>query len=150
LRGAIVKRRIDPALLLAEVSSNANGAAILFVGTVREVNEGRSVTGVEYSAYEAMAQRELDSIIGECAAHFEIDELVVEHRTGELTVGEASVVIAAAHPHRAQAFDAARYVIEEIKKRLPIWKMEQYITGDRAWVGASASATAITTTGRGA
>jgi molybdopterin synthase catalytic subunit len=107
---------------------------VLFVGTVREVNDGRSVTGMEYTAYEAMAVRELGLIVDEAVQRFGTSDVVVEHRVGELGIGEASVVIAIAHPHRAQAFDAARYVIEALKQRVPIWKLEHYVDGTREWV----------------
>ena len=140
MRSAIVERPRDPPALLAEVSSPANGAAVLFVGTVREVNDGRAVTGMEYRAYAAMAERELATILEETAARFTLRDLVCEHRVGTLSLGEASVVIAAAHPHRAAAFDAARHVIEELKRRVPIWKLEHYADGGREWVEPSGQA----------
>jgi molybdopterin synthase catalytic subunit len=134
MRSALVHRPIDPAALLAEVSAPANGASILFLGTVRELNEGRGVTGIDYSAYAGMAERELGAIVAEAAARHGTSSIVVEHRVGTLAVGEPSVVIAVAHPHRAAAFDAARFVIEEIKRRVPIWKREHYVDGTREWV----------------
>jgi molybdopterin synthase catalytic subunit len=136
VRTAIVSRALDPAALLAEVGSAANGAAILFVGTVRNVNDGRPVTGIEYTAYVAMAERELRAIAHEASARFGTSDIVVEHRIGQLTLGEASVVIAVAHPHRAPAYEASRYIIEELKRRVPIWKREAYADGTREWVGA--------------
>ena len=134
MRAALVDRPLHPADLLAEVSAPVNGAAILFVGMVREVNEGRSVTGIDYSAYAAMAQRELDAIVREAEARYTTPHIVVEHRLGTLEVGDASVVIAVAHPRRGAAFDAARFVIEELKRRVPIWKREHYVDGTREWV----------------
>ena len=134
MRATIVDRPIDPCALLAEVSSTASGATVLFVGTVREVNDGRPVTGIDYSAYTAMAERELDAIVGEAAARFGTEHVVVEHRLGALRLGEASVAIAVAHPRRAGAYEASRYVIEELKKRVPIWKREHYADGTREWV----------------
>src|SRR5687767_7957079 len=101
MRGAIVFRPLDPSALLAEVVGVANGASILFVGTVRDVNEGRAVSGIEYTTYESMAVRELDAIVAEAASRFGTDDVVVEHRVGRLALGEASVVVAVAHPHRA-------------------------------------------------
>jgi molybdopterin synthase catalytic subunit len=135
MRAALVDRPIDVAALLAEVSDVANGAAVLFVGTVRDVNEGRAVTGIDYSAYAAMAARELAAIAREAAERFATAHVVVEHRLGALGLGEASVAIAVAHPRRAPAYDASRYVIEELKKRVPIWKREHYADGTREWVG---------------
>jgi molybdopterin synthase catalytic subunit len=134
MRSALTDKALDPAALLREVSSSANGAAIIFVGTVREVNEGRAVTGIDYSAYSTMAIRELDSIVRDAAARFGTVHIVVEHRLGTLDIGDASVVIAVAHPRRAAAFDAARFVIEELKRRVPIWKREHYADGTREWV----------------
>ncbi|HEV3485425.1 MAG TPA: molybdenum cofactor biosynthesis protein MoaE [Vicinamibacterales bacterium] len=134
MRSALVRRPIEPAPLLAEVQRSSNGAAVLFLGTVRDVNDGRAVTGMEYTAYEAMAERELGAIVGEGVARFGTDDIVVEHRLGSLTVGEISVAIVAAHAHRGRAFDAARYVIEELKRRVPIWKREHYVDGTREWV----------------
>ena len=133
-RASIVAGAIDPASLIDEVSSAQYGAISLFVGTVREVNEGRSVSGIEYSAYKSMASAELERILDEAVARFGVSALVVEHRIGVLGLGEVSVAIAAAHPHRVPALDSTRYVIEEIKKRVPIWKKEHYSDGTREWV----------------
>src|SRR5438270_8444712 len=127
VRTAIVRRAIDLAALLAEVQDTANGATVLFVGQVREVNDGREVTGIEYTAYCEMAERELASIADDCARSFGISHLVVEHRLGTLALGEASIAIVVAHPHRGAAYDASRFVIEEVKRRLPIWKREGYV-----------------------
>ena len=134
MRSALVRRAIDPAALLAAAQSARNGAAVLFLGTVREVNEGRLVTGMEYTAYETMALRELEQVSAEAAERFGTADIVVEHRLGSLDVGEISVAIVAAHPHRARAFEAARYVIEELKRRVPVWKLEHYVDGTREWV----------------
>ena len=142
MRTALVNRAIDSAALLAEVANVANGAAVLFVGTVRDVNEGRPVSGIEYSAYASMAELELERIARETALRFETDDIVVEHRLGELALGDASVVIAVAHQRRAAAFDAARHVIEQIKIRVPIWKLEHYRDGTREWVDPTVNPTA--------
>ncbi|HET7586302.1 MAG TPA: molybdenum cofactor biosynthesis protein MoaE [Gemmatimonadaceae bacterium] len=141
MRSAIVTHVLDPAALLAEVSAARHGAAVVFVGTVREVNDGRAVTGIEYRAYAPMAERELATIIHEAAARSGGADIVAEHRMGRLGLEEASVVIAVAHPHRAPAFDAARYVIEELKRRVPIWKREEYVDGTREWVDPTAART---------
>ena len=141
MRSALVHQAIDPAALLAEVQRSANGATVLFIGTVRDLNDGRAVTGMEYTAYESMADRELSLVAGEASARFGTDDLVVEHRLGELGVGDISVAVVAAHPHRARAFDAARYVIEELKRRVPVWKLEHYVDGTREWVDPTATAT---------
>jgi molybdopterin synthase catalytic subunit len=136
MRSALVDRPIDVARLMNEVASNANGATVLFVGTVRDVNNGRAITGMEYTAYNAMAERELADITREAAEQFATEDIVVEHRLGALGLGDASVAIAVAHPHRGPAYEASRYVIEQLKQRVPIWKLERYVDGTRDWVGA--------------
>jgi molybdopterin synthase catalytic subunit len=133
-RAAIVTREISPALLIAEVQSPEFGAISVFAGTVRETNDGRSVSAIDYSAYTSMAQVELERILAEAAEEFGVSRIVVEHRVGLLELGDVSVAIVAAHAHRAPALDATRFVIEEIKKRVPIWKREHYADGSREWV----------------
>jgi molybdopterin synthase catalytic subunit len=145
MRAAIVHAPIDSAALLAEVATTANGAIVLFVGTVRETNDGRAVSGIDYAAYESMAVRELAGIAAEAAARFGTDDVVVEHRVGRLALGETSVAIAVAHPHRAQAYDASRFIIEEIKRRVPIWKREEYVDGTREWIDPTARRTEVPT-----
>jgi len=147
VHSAIIDTPIDVPKMLACVGNNANGATVLFVGTVREVNDGRDVTGIEYTAYRSMAERELASIVEEAAALAQSNDIAVEHRLGELSVGECSVAVAVAHPHRGRAFDAARYVIEELKRRVPIWKREQYVDGTREWVRAGSAHTELVDAG---
>ncbi|MEP7087007.1 MAG: molybdenum cofactor biosynthesis protein MoaE [Gemmatimonadota bacterium] len=137
VRTAIVRRAIEVAALLAEVGDMANGATVIFLGHVREMNDGRAVSGIEYSAYGEMAERELAAIASECAAHFGVAHLVAEHRLGALELGDVSIAIAVAHPHRAEAYEASRFVIEEVKRRLPIWKREGYVDGTSDWVDAA-------------
>lgn len=138
-RARLVDEPIDVADLLSHVTTVAHGATVLFIGTVRDVNDGRDVTGIEYSAYRTMADRELRAIAGEAAERFDAAISVV-HRLGVLALGEASVAIACAHAHRAAAYDASRFVIEELKRRVPIWKREQYVDGTRQWVHAGSRA----------
>lgn len=134
---AIIDQPIDAAAVLSRVAGEGNGAAVLFLGTVRDVNEGRDVTGIEYSAYRSMAERELAAIVEEAAALADSNDIAAEHRLGTLAVGECSVAVAVGHPHRGRAFEAARYIIEELKQRVPIWKREHYVDGTREWVSAS-------------
>jgi molybdopterin synthase catalytic subunit len=136
---AIVDAPIDSAELTRRVKRDPNGAIVLFLGTVREQNEGRVVTGIDYSAYRSMAERELASIVQEAMLRTGSDDIAVEHRLGELRVGECSVAVAVAHPHRHRAFDGATYVVEELKRRVPIWKCEHYADGSREWVRATSS-----------
>jgi molybdopterin synthase catalytic subunit len=139
----LTRAPIDPAALLASVARPRHGAILLFLGVVREVNEGRPVTGIEYSAYEAMAASELAAIAAEALARFDATDVAIEHRLGELALEEASVGIAVAHPHRGVAYDASRWVIEELKRRVPIWKREQYADGTREWVDPSGRPAAV-------
>ena len=137
---AIAAEPIDTARLLARVGSPADGAALLFVGTVREQNAGREVRGMRYDVYADMALPVLRAIAREAAERAESDRVAVEHRFGELAIGDVSIAIAVSSPHRAEAFDAARYIIEQVKVRLPIWKQEHYATGESTWLdGASPS-----------
>lgn len=150
-RAVLQRAAIDPAAVLAEVCRPSNGAQVLFVGTVRATHDGRAVTGIDYSAYEAMATAELERIVSETAAAFGTPDVVCVHRLGTLTVGEASVAIAVGHPRRAGAYDASRAVIEALKARVPIWKREHYADGSRAWVhhGAGTASGAAGTAGAG-
>jgi molybdopterin synthase catalytic subunit len=134
MRAAVVTVAIDVASLIKEVADARHGATALFVGTVRSVNDGREVREIEYSAYEEMAEKEMSAIIAEAARANDGAELVAEHRIGVLAVGEASIVIAAAHERRGCALDALRYAIDEMKIRVPIWKREVYSDGSQSWV----------------
>lgn len=125
---------IDPADVLSRVGDDGDGAVILFLGTVRNHAEGRRVSGMTYEAYASMAGRVLAEIVGETAGRWNTDRIAVVHRTGSLDLGEASVAIALSTPHRAAAYDASRYVIEQIKERLPVWKHEHFVDGDSRWV----------------
>jgi molybdopterin synthase catalytic subunit len=134
MRTALVTHTIDGSALLSEVARRRNGATVLFIGTVRDVNAGAAVTALDYSAYTEMAERELRAITEEAAERWATTDIVVEHRLGSLALGEISVAIAVAHPHRGEAYEASRYVIEELKRRLPIWKREHYAGGEAEWV----------------
>lgn len=136
MRTALVNSSLDIASLTAEVSGETNGAIASFLGIVRSRNDGRAVTGIDYTAYDAMADKEMRSIALEAGERFGTQSIVVEHRLGYLAVGEASVAIVASHERRAPALDAVRYIIEELKVRVPIWKCEHYADGSRDWVHA--------------
>jgi len=140
-RSGIVTGPIDVGAIIDEVRNAHTGAVATFLGTVRDSSESRTVTGLEYSAYTGMATREMEAIVREAIALAPGVEIVAVHRVGNLAVGDVCVMIAAAHAHRGPAFDACRYVIEEIKKRVPIWKRERYADGSAEWVNACAPAT---------
>ena len=125
---------IDTAALLAKVGSDEDGAALLFIGVVRDHAEGRKVTGMRYDVYAEMATEVLREIALEASIPLGTDRIAVAHRFGELKIGDISVGIAVSSPHRAEAYEASRFVIEEIKKRLPVWKKEHYVDGVSKWV----------------
>jgi molybdopterin synthase catalytic subunit len=115
-----------------------HGAVVIFVGTVRGENQGRRVLRLEYEAYEPLALRAFAIIRDEVTAHWPSARVAIRHRVGALELGQASVVIAAASPHRAEAFAACRYVIERVKQVAPVWKREFFEGGD-VWIeGATA------------
>ena len=124
---------IDVAALIASVGSGADGAVASFVGTVRNENAGHRVLFLEYEAYAGMAEREMEAIAADARAQFGISRVSVVHRVGRLEIGEASVAIAVAAPHRAAALDACRFVIETLKRTVPIWKRE-HVEGGAVWI----------------
>jgi molybdopterin synthase catalytic subunit len=141
MRATLTTRALDAAKLIAELSSPERGATACFIGTVRDSNDGREVEGIDYRAYEEMAEAEMNRILAEAADQFIGVDIVAEHRIGQLDVGDASVVVVTAHAHRGPALDCLRHVVEEIKSRLTIWKLEHYEDGAREWVNAAPNAT---------
>ncbi|MGK2962726.1 MAG: molybdenum cofactor biosynthesis protein MoaE [Gemmatimonadaceae bacterium] len=141
MRAAIVNAPIDTAALMAEVADGANGATSVFLGTVRSDNDGKDVTGIEYSAYEEMVESEMTAILEEARSAFAIEHAVIEHRVGTLAVGDVSIAVVVATPHRSASLGAVQYIVEEVKGRAPIWKLEHYVDGTRGWVGAGARET---------
>lgn len=135
---AITTAPLDTEALVRALDITGIGAVTTFIGLVRDHNLGRRVLHLEYEAYEALALRGLDLIVAEAASQWPSVRLGIHHRTGRMEIGEASVVIAAASPHRADAFAASRYAIERIKQIVPIWKHEYFEGGD-VWIeGATA------------
>ena len=125
---------IDPSSVLQRVGADQDGAVLLFLGVVRNHAEGRAVTGMTYEAYLAMAASELAALAQEAAGRWETDRLAVVHRIGDLAIGDTSVAIAVSTPHRAEAYEASRWMIEAIKVRLPVWKHEHFVEGASRWV----------------
>ena len=119
--------------LLAEVTTPACGGTCAFLGTVRSGPGDRGVTGIEYSGYEQMVEAEFARILAEVRQRWPAVRPQVQHRLGLVPLGEASIGIAAAAPHRAEAFEACRYIIEAVKQRVPIWKRERE-DGTAVWV----------------
>ncbi len=133
----IVEAPIDVAGMLAGAAGDSDGAVLVFLGVVRDHNEGRAVDHLEYKAYPAMAEATLLEIIEEAHARWRTGSISAVHRIGRLEIGEVSVAIAVASPHRQDAYEASRYVIEELKKRVPIWKREGYLDGETEWLDGS-------------
>ncbi|HWW32357.1 MAG TPA: molybdenum cofactor biosynthesis protein MoaE [Steroidobacteraceae bacterium] len=129
-----VRTPIDAGLLRATLADPACGGYAAFEGWVRDHNEGQRVRHLEYEAYESLAVREAERIIAEAVARFGVSHAACAHRVGDLAVGELAVWVGVSAPHRDEAFRACRYIIDEIKHRLPIWKKEHYQNGDSGWV----------------
>lgn len=125
---------IDFQALIESVRSPACGAVVLFLGTVRELTEGRRTLTLDYEAYGAMAEKELTKIEAEARQRWPICEAAIAHRLGRLELGEVSVAVVVSCPHRSQAFDACRFVIDQVKKTVPIWKQEHWADGTQEWV----------------
>lgn len=131
---AISDSKIDPAALKTALQQDGAGACVTFEGWVRDHNEGQAVTRLDYEAYTSMAEKEGRKILEEARAKFPITSARSVHRVGNLSIGECAVWVGVASAHRAAAFDACRYIIDEVKARVPIWKKEHYATGDSGWV----------------
>jgi molybdopterin synthase catalytic subunit len=132
---AIVRDPIDTRALEAAVWSQSCGGVVMFLGIVRDTaDDGRAVNGLSYEAHEAMALAEFAAIAQECGDNFSGLRVGIVHRIGELAVGDIAVAVCAAAPHRADAFDACEYAIDELKKRASIWKKEHYTDGSGDWV----------------
>ena len=126
--------QIEPQRVIAAVAGPANGAVVLFLGTVRDHSEGRhGVTHLEYEAYQEVVERKIAEVVSEAREQWPLDKVAAIHRTGSLAVGEVSVAVAVGAAHRVEAFAAARYVIDELKARAPIWKKEHW-PGGADWV----------------
>ena len=132
----LTEREIDLELLIERVESADKGAVVTFLGTVRNHHDGREVERLEYSAYGPMAEAECERIRAEAEQQWGA-AVALEHRIGALGIGDVSVAIAVAAPHRDEAFSACRQVIEQLKRRVPIWKREYFADGTIEWVDAT-------------
>jgi molybdopterin synthase catalytic subunit len=126
--------KIDARALVERVMRPSDGAYVLFEGVVRNHHHGKAVESIFYDAYRPMAEKEIDTIVRDVAAQFPTTAMAVVHRLGLLLVGDASIAIVAASPHRAEAFAACRLLIDRIKETVPIWKKERGPDGEE-WVG---------------
>jgi len=137
--------------LISQVSAPERGGIAMFLGTVRDHHAGRRVVQLEYSAYDAMAERQCAAIVSEAETRWPV-RVAVEHRLGTLAIGDVAVAIVVVGGHRDEAFAACRYMIEELKSRVPIWKREAYADGSEAWVDPTApggTRPAVTSESRG-
>lgn len=124
---------LDATALSREVAAPQHGAITTFVGSVRDIHDGRAVARLTYTAYGAMAERECAAIVTEAQSRWSV-RVALQHRVGDLQIGDAAVAIAIGAGHRDEGFAACRWVIEEVKRRVPIWKHEFYVDGTDAWV----------------
>lgn len=136
--GVLTRAPIDVAGLTKSVEACGRGAITSFLGVVRNHHCGREVTRLEYSAYAPMAEAECERILAETSSRWPVS-VALQHRLGPMAIGEVSVAIAVAGNHRDEAFVACRYVIEELKRRVPIWKREYFADGTEGWVDPTAS-----------
>ena len=128
---------LDPATLQRELLDPRAGACVTFEGWVRNHNDGRPVLALDYEAFAELAGREGNRIVAEARAKFEVVALACVHRVGALQIGDLAVWVGVAAAHRGAAFDACRYVIDEAKARVPIWKKEHYADGSSEWVNCA-------------
>ncbi len=126
---ALVRERIDADKLAAEAKRGEDGAVVVFDGIVRNNTRGRKTLHLDYEAYEEMARKQMDELAREARSRFGVRQVTIVHRLGRLGVGETSVLIVVASAHRAQAFDACRWLIDTLKKTVPIWKKETFVDG---------------------
>lgn len=145
----LVATALDPGAAFARVAHPSCGGSVVFSGTTRDTNRGKAVVKLDYEAFERMCGPQMARIFEQClalhgppaggaeSAHERRLRMLVQHRTGVVEVGETSVVVAVASPHRAAAFDAARFLIDELKRSLPVWKKESHADGHE-WIGEGA------------
>lgn len=131
---------LDPEALKETLRLDHSGACVTFEGWVRDHSEGRHVNRLEYEAFGAMAEKEGRRILEEAQGKFDVDKALCVHRQGTLSIGDLAVWVGVTAAHRGEAFDACRYIIDEIKHRVPIWKKEHYAEGDSGWVNSEAPA----------
>ena len=124
---------IDVAALIASARADGDGAVAVFLGTVRNESAGHRVFFLEYQAYAGMAEREMEAIAREARARFDVSRVSIVHRVGRLEIGEASVAVVIAAPHRAAAMEACRFAIDTLKETVPIWKRE-HVEGGAVWI----------------
>ena len=126
--------RLDSARCMAHLEDPACGGICVFEGRVRNHNGGQEVLGLAYECYEPMALRQMEGLAAQAMRQWKLGKVVMAHRIGAIPIGEAAVWIGVAAAHRAEAFEACRFLIDEVKLKVPIWKKESYRSGQEAWV----------------
>jgi molybdopterin synthase catalytic subunit len=144
----ITSNTIDPVELKRSLESDSAGACVTFEGWVRDHNDGAPVLALEYEAHAAIAEQEGEKILGEALERFAVTAVRCEHRVGKLAIGDCAVWVGVTSAHRGAAFDACRYIIDETKSRVPIWKKEHYRDGQSAWVNCATRADAPSASAR--
>jgi molybdopterin synthase catalytic subunit len=139
---SISDRQIDVAAAKKAVEDQSCGALVVFEGWIRDHNEGQQVERLEYEVYRPVAEKEGAKIIAEAIERFAVSNALCIHREGLLELGEVAVLVCVSSPHRGEAFDACRYIIDQAKVRLPIWKKEHYLSGISEWVNCEHCAAA--------
>jgi molybdopterin synthase catalytic subunit len=139
---------LDAERCLAAVRLSGSGGIVTFVGSVRDVSEGKHVSFLEYEAYRPMALQKLEQVVSEAKTQWPVNAIAIQHRLGRLEIGEDAVVIAVSAPHRAEAFAACSFAIDRIKEIVPIWKKE-YGEGGEVWVGGPTAPTSTLDRARG-
>jgi molybdopterin synthase catalytic subunit len=131
---ALTKDTIDYRALTEQVRRPDCGAVVTFLGTVRDLTDGKVTVALDYEAYPAMAEKKMAEIEAATRERWPVGEMALVHRLGHLKVGEVSVAVAVSCPHRGQAFEACRYAIDRLKELVPIWKKENWADGTTEWV----------------
>jgi molybdopterin synthase catalytic subunit len=135
----LTRELIDFAALTEQVRRPNCGGVVTFLGTVRDLTDGRITAALDYEAYPAMAEKKMAEIERETRSRWSVGEMLMVHRLGHLEVGEVSVAVAVSCPHRAEAFEACRYAIDRLKEIVPIWKKENWADGALEWVHPESS-----------
>jgi molybdopterin synthase catalytic subunit len=142
MRFRFAEQPIDTAAARLELLDPSAGGFVTFEGWVRDFNEGREVTRLEYEAFQALAVKEGERILSEAMLRFPIKHALCIHRVGSLDLEDMAVWVGVSSVHRGEAFEACRYIIDEVKHRVPIWKKEHYRSGDSGWVNCEHCAAA--------
>ena len=142
MKFSVSNTAIDVGAARKAVADDSCGALVVFEGWIRNHNEGQAVERLEYEVYRPVAEKEGTKIIDEALARFGVTNALCIHREGLLELGDCAVIVCVSSPHRGEAFDACRYIIDETKTRLPIWKKEHYVSGVSEWVNCEHCAAA--------